>query len=52
MLHQMLAVLCFKSGNAVILKGGSEALNTNKILAKLFRKALKKIKLMKTLFNL
>ena len=33
--------LCFKSGNAVILKGGSEAINTNKILAKLFQKALK-----------
>lgn len=36
------AGLCFKSGNAVILKGGSEAINTNRILAKLFRKALKK----------
>jgi len=35
------ASLCFKSGNPVILKGGSEAINTNKILAKLFRKALK-----------
>jgi glutamate-5-semialdehyde dehydrogenase len=35
------ASLCFKSGNAVILKGGSEALNTNKILAKLFRKSLR-----------
>jgi glutamate-5-semialdehyde dehydrogenase len=35
------ASLCFKSGNAVILKGGSEAMNTNKILARLFRKALK-----------
>ena len=35
------ASLCFKSGNAVILKGGSEAINTNKILTKLFRKALK-----------
>jgi glutamate-5-semialdehyde dehydrogenase len=35
------ASLCFKSGNAVILKGGSEAINTNRILAKLFRKALK-----------
>ena len=35
------ASLCFKSGNAVILKGGSEAINTNKILAKLFRIALK-----------
>jgi len=36
------AGLCFKSGNAVILKGGSEAINTNRILAKLFRQALKK----------
>ena len=35
------AALSFKSGNAVILKGGSEAINTNKILAKLFREALK-----------
>jgi len=38
------ASLCFKSGNAVILKGGSEAINTNKILAKLFRRALKENK--------
>ena len=38
------ASLCFKSGNAVILKGGSEAIHTNKILAKLFRKALKENK--------
>jgi len=36
------AGLCFKSGNAVILKGGSEAINTNRILANLFRKALRK----------
>ena len=36
--------LCFKSGNAVILRGGSEAFNSNKIIAKLFRKALKKKK--------
>ena len=35
------AGLCFKSGNAVILKGGSEAINSNRILAKLFRQALK-----------
>jgi glutamate-5-semialdehyde dehydrogenase len=41
------ASLCFKSGNAVILKGGSEAMNTNKILAKLFRKALKENKVNK-----
>ena len=33
--------LCFKSGSAVILRGGSEALNTNKILVKLFRQALR-----------
>ena len=38
------ASLCFKSGNAVILKGGSEAINTNNALAKLFRKSLKKNK--------
>jgi len=38
------ASLCFKSGNAVILKGGSEAIHTNKILAKLFRKVLKENK--------
>ena len=38
------ASLCFKSGNAVILKGGSEAMSTNKILAKLFRIALKENK--------
>tara|TARA_B100000900_G_scaffold67429_1_gene52560 strand:- start:2030 stop:3280 length:1251 start_codon:yes stop_codon:yes gene_type:complete len=37
--------LCFKSGNAVILRGGSEAVNTNKILANLFRKSLKKNKI-------
>ncbi len=36
--------LCFKSGNATILRGGSEAINTNKILVKLFRKALKENK--------
>jgi glutamate-5-semialdehyde dehydrogenase len=36
------ASLCFKSGNPVILKGGSEAFYSNKILVKLFRKCLKK----------
>ena len=35
------ASLCFKSGNPVILKGGSEAFYSNKILSNLFRKALK-----------
>ena len=34
------ASLCFKSGNPVILKGGSEAYFTNKIFSNLFRKAL------------
>jgi len=34
--------LCFKSGNVVILKGGSEAFHSNLILSKLFRKSLKK----------
>ncbi len=38
------AGLCFKSGNVVILKGGSEAINSNKALANLFREALKKNK--------
>ena len=36
------ASLCFKSGNSVILKGGSEAFYSNKILSKLFIKSLKK----------
>ena len=36
--------LCFKSGNVVILRGGSEAFHSNQVLSKLFRKALKKKK--------
>ena len=31
------ASLCFKSGNAVILRGGSEAFYSNKIFVKLFK---------------
>mgnify|MGYP001439800197 CR=1 FL=1 len=42
-----IAALCFKSGNPVILKGGSEAYYSNKILTNLFRKALQKNKLNK-----
>jgi len=38
------SALCFKSGNVVILRGGSEAFHSNKILAKLFKKALKEKK--------
>ena len=34
--------LCFKSGNVVILRGGSEAYYSNRILVKLFRDSLKK----------
>ncbi len=36
------ATLCFKSGNPVILKGGSEAYYSNKILTNLFQGALQK----------
>jgi len=36
------AALCLKSGNCSILRGGSEAMNSNKILANLFRSALQK----------
>ena len=35
------SALCFKTGNPVILRGGSEAYYSNKIISKLFRKALK-----------
>ena len=36
------SALCIKSGNVAILKGGSEAYFSNKILSDLFRKSLKK----------
>ena len=36
------SALCLKSGNCGILRGGSEAFNSNKLLANLFRDALKK----------
>ena len=39
------ASLCFKSGNSVILKGGTEAFYSNRVLSKLFRKSLKKNKI-------
>jgi len=41
------AALCFKSGNPVILKGGSEAYFSNKILSNLFKKALQRNKVNK-----
>ena len=40
-----ISALCFKSGNCVILRGGSEAFNSNKLLAKLFRASLEKNKI-------
>ena len=39
------STLCFKSGNCVILRGGSEAYFSNKILANLFRQSLEKNKI-------
>jgi glutamate-5-semialdehyde dehydrogenase len=36
------AALCLKSGNCSILRGGSEAFNSNKLLANLFRDSLSK----------
>jgi|TARA_B110000259_G_scaffold115674_1_gene131783 glutamate-5-semialdehyde dehydrogenase len=36
------SALCLKSGNCGILRGGSEAYNSNKLLANLFRESLKK----------
>lgn len=35
--------LCLKSGNAVILKGGVEAQNSNRVIVKLLREALDKV---------
>jgi len=39
------STLCFKSGNCVILRGGSEAYFSNKILVNLFRQSLEKNKI-------
>lgn len=36
------AALCLKSGNAVILRGGSEAIESNKVLAKVIAEAAEK----------
>lgn len=36
------AVLCLKAGNAVILRGGKEAINSNKCLCNIMRDALKR----------
>jgi len=36
------AALCLKAGNAVILKGGKEAINSNIVLGKIMREAIEK----------
>ena len=40
-----ISILCFKSGNCAILRGGTEAFHSSTILAELFRKVLKKNKI-------
>ena len=42
-----ISCLCFKSGNSVILKGGSEAYYSNLIISNLFRQSLNKYKINK-----
>jgi glutamate-5-semialdehyde dehydrogenase len=37
-----ISLLCLKSGNSIILKGGSEAMNTNRILASVITEACEK----------
>lgn len=37
------SVLCLKAGNAVLLRGGSEAIHTNKKLVQIIKKALKSV---------
>jgi glutamate-5-semialdehyde dehydrogenase len=39
------SVLCLKSGNAVLLRGGSEAIHTNKKLVEVIKKALRDVHL-------
>ena len=39
------SVLCLKSGNAVLLRGGSEAIHTNKKLVEIIKKALQDVNL-------
>lgn len=46
------AALCLKSGNAVILRGGKEAINSNKIISETMRSALEKAGLPKDCIQL
>jgi len=45
------AALCLKSGNAVILRGGKEAINSNLVLTEIMRKAIEKAGLDKNCIN-
>ena len=46
------ASLCLKSGNTVILRGGKEAINSNKCIADIMRSALEKSALDKNCIQL
>jgi len=46
------AALCFKSGNACILKGGKEAENSNRIIAEVLQEVLEKNSLPKEIISL
>ncbi len=46
------AALCLKSGNAVILRGGKEAINSNKAIAEIMRNAIEKAGLPKDCISL
>ncbi len=46
------AVLCLKSGNAVILRGGKEAINSNKALANIMRDAVESVGMSKDCIQL
>jgi glutamate-5-semialdehyde dehydrogenase len=46
------AALCFKAGNAVVLRGGSDAEFTNKILVEVIREALAKNKISEDVIQL
>lgn len=46
------AGLCFKTGNAVILRGGSEAINSNKAVVNVLVKGLKSVGLMEDAIQL
>ena len=44
--------LCFKSGNSVILRGGSESLNSNLAIYKIIREIFKKFKIDEAMVNM